>query len=70
MTVRAVKGRPRRVVGGCHLAILVDCSGSMNRYRKWMHARDAALMLLGFAGRYRYDACLGVFTDRLEYSWA
>ena len=36
---------------------MLDC-------RKWVYARDAVLMLLGFAMHYRYEACLSIFTNR------
>ena len=57
------KGIPKRGRGGARIAILADCSGSMSEHRKWVYARDAVLMLLGFAMHYRYEACLSVFTN-------
>ncbi|RLF23137.1 MAG: hypothetical protein DRN15_07315 [Thermoprotei archaeon] len=57
------RGIPKRSRGGARIAILADCSGSMLDYRKWIYARDAVLMLLGFANRYRYEACVGIFTN-------
>ena len=61
--VPARKGIPKRNRGGAKIAILADCSGSMLDYRKWVYARDAVLMLLGFAMHYRYEACLSIFTN-------
>ncbi|RLF21477.1 MAG: hypothetical protein DRN15_11130 [Thermoprotei archaeon] len=61
--VPARKGTPKRGRGGARIAISADCSGSMLDYRKWLYARDAVLMLLGFAMRYHYEVCLSIFTN-------
>jgi len=67
-TVKAVKGKPRRTLGGCNLALVVDSSGSMREFECWKHARDATLMLLGFAKRYSYPVLLTTFGDGMYYS--
>jgi len=62
-TIPARRGVLKRHIGGAHIAILVDCSGSMKEHDKWIYARDAVLMLIGYAMKYHYNACLSIFTD-------
>ena len=62
-TIPARRGVLKHRIGGAHIAILADCSGSMKKYDKWIYCRDAVLMLIGFALKYRYDVCLSIFTD-------
>ena len=61
--VVARRGILKHSNSSARIAVLVDCSGSMLDYKKWIYARDAVLMLLGFAMRYRYEACLSIFTN-------
>ncbi|RLE91052.1 MAG: hypothetical protein DRN04_13705 [Thermoprotei archaeon] len=64
--VEARKGVLKKTRGGARVALVVDSSGSMSDYLTY--ARDAALMLIGFAKKYEYPVLLVTFNSSVPFS--